>query len=92
MMHIYVCNFTAMIMMLFVTPIMKEKDTNITLFAYATWVYIFLLTLMVTMYNYAEKDHSAGRILYNIVPLVVFWVFLSFSHVIGESKREFQNI
>ena len=84
--------FTAMIVMLFVTPKMKEKDTNITLFEYSSWLYIFLLTLMVIMYDYAEKDHSAGRILNHIVPLVVFWVFLSFSHVIGESKKEFPNI
>ena len=84
--------FTAMIVMLFVTPKMKEKDTNITLFEYSSWLYIFLLTLMVIMYDYAEKDHSAGRILNHIVPLVVFWVFLSCSHVIGESKREFQKI
>jgi len=84
--------FTASLLMLFTTFKVKEKDSNITIFAYSTWLYILLLILMVSMYNYAEKDHSAGRILNHIVPLVVFWVFLSCSHVIGESKREFQKI
>ena len=84
--------FTASLLMLFTTFKVKEKDSNITIFAYSTWLYILLLILMVSMYNYAEKDHSAGRMLNHIVPLVVFWVFLSFSHVIGESKREFQKI
>ena len=80
--------FIVMILMVLVIPIIKKKDKNITLFSYSTWLYIFLLTLMIALYNYVEKDHSAGRIMNHIVPLVVYWVFLSLSHIIGKSKRK----
>ena len=84
--------FSVLLIMLFCVYQIKKLDSNITIFSYSIWLYILFLTLMVTFYSYEEKDHSAGRIMNHIVPLVVYWVFISLSNLLKNKNPELSNI
>ena len=79
--------FITMVLMLSITPIMNKKDPDLKIISYSIWIYILLLFLMVTIYGYSENDHSAGRILNQLVSLSIFWVYISFSRVLGYQNK-----
>ena len=81
----------AIIIMMIITPIIRKIDSDIVIFSYSIALYVLLLFLMVSLYGYEKKDHTVGRMVNHIVPLCTFWVFLSFSQIIGKAKRNLLN-
>ncbi len=77
----------SILLMIISLPYVKKFDEGIIILFYSVVLYILLLFILVAFYGYEDKDHSAGRIVDHIVPLCLFWNFLSFSQIFNRTKN-----
>ena len=78
--------FTILLMTIFL-PYVAQIDNDIVILPYSILLYISQTFLIVLFSSIIGQSHVASRNLYHIVPLYIFWVFLSFSTVIDHSKN-----